>query len=219
MKFAENNVHAMSTMAYSHIHYCWLIGSYLCWSVYWWLAVAMTTVPWCHHFFEKHLQWKQCVYIVSQVTTHLVQCLTAKSVHAVTFAARRTMWNARWRNNHSGRNRQLTVHLKKNCLPKSNDRVMYPSGFVMRNGAPSRIWMKAQRLSNRKVPRKPWRCSSNTNRPGENRSTFILMETAKLGCQKERGIYLSQKLTEVSHYLNMVQPVTHLSERKRRTAA
>lgn len=59
----------------------------------------------------------------SQSQSHLFQWRRAKSSRVSRWAASRTKWKYRFKKSHSGRKRQLTVHLNINWRPRSNARL------------------------------------------------------------------------------------------------
>lgn len=71
---------------------------------------------------------------------YLFHLFSANRTNVVMWAKSRARWKYRLKNTSSGRKRQFTVHLNRNCLPKSNAWLTYPTGFTKRNGSPNTSW-------------------------------------------------------------------------------
>ena len=77
----------------------------------------------------------------------------------------------------SDRNLKFTVHLYMNTLPRSNDLLIYSTGYVERNGYPNRSCNPAHILRQIIVSVIPQPMSNISKTPGAYSNIFILIDT------------------------------------------
>ncbi len=162
---------------------------------------------------------------------YLFHFFSANRTNVVMWAKSRARWKYRLKNTSSGRNRQFTVHSNRNCLPKSNAWLTYPTGFTKRNGSPNTSWKRekqsgtwkqqtkiigeslnkyvnvcltwitAQRVSLGKVFHRPNSHRRRKRRPGAKSRTFIFTDTAKLSTAQINTYFKCTHTAEMTSHL------------------
>ena len=110
----------------------------------------------------------------------LHQIVCAQTTNVATCPRSSTLAHNGWRNNSSPRNLQLTVHLKRNTLERSNAWTRYSRGNSRKNGPPMNTWLTMIKTAYATLHATPRRRHRSIAIPGAYSSADIFTDNARL---------------------------------------